>query len=63
MVPDKLTSPTESEVRSVSRYREHRVPRGTHHLYARDYRVRSRRLSSCTAFPTTSTCTTASCRT
>jgi haloalkane dehalogenase len=37
MAPDRLTSPTETEVRSARRYREHRVPRGTHHLYARDY--------------------------
>jgi pimeloyl-ACP methyl ester carboxylesterase len=37
MAPDRLTSPTEIEVRSARRYREHRVPRGRHHLYARDY--------------------------
>jgi haloalkane dehalogenase len=37
MTPDRLTSPTDTEVRSARRYREHRVPRGTHHLYARDY--------------------------
>jgi pimeloyl-ACP methyl ester carboxylesterase len=37
MAPDRLTRPTEIEVRSARRYREHRVPRGRHHLYARDY--------------------------
>jgi pimeloyl-ACP methyl ester carboxylesterase len=37
MASHRLTSPTETKVRSARRYREHRVPRGTHHLYARDY--------------------------
>jgi len=37
MAPDRLTSPTDTEVRSARRYREHRVPRGPHHIYAREY--------------------------
>jgi haloalkane dehalogenase len=37
MAPDRLTGPTNAEIQSARDYREHRVPRGTHHLYARDY--------------------------
>jgi haloalkane dehalogenase len=37
MAPDRLTGPTNADMRSARDYREHRVPRGTHHLYARDY--------------------------
>ena len=37
MAPDRLTGPTDTDVRSARDYREHRVPRGPHHLYAHDY--------------------------
>jgi pimeloyl-ACP methyl ester carboxylesterase len=37
MAPDRLTGPTNAEIQSARDYREHRVPRGSHHLYARDY--------------------------
>jgi pimeloyl-ACP methyl ester carboxylesterase len=37
MAPDRLTGPSNAEVRSARDYREHRIPRGRHHLYAREY--------------------------
>ena len=37
MAPDRLTGPTNADMRSARDYREHRVPRGTYHLYAREY--------------------------
>ena len=37
MAPDRLTGPTNAEIQRARDYREHRVPRGTHHIYARDY--------------------------
>jgi pimeloyl-ACP methyl ester carboxylesterase len=37
MPPDRQTDPTDAELRSARDHREHRVPRGLHRLYARDY--------------------------
>ena len=37
MASDRLTGPTNADMRSARDYREHRVPRGTYHLYAREY--------------------------
>jgi haloalkane dehalogenase len=37
MAPDRLTGPTKTDMRSARDYREHRAPRGTYHLYAREY--------------------------
>jgi haloalkane dehalogenase len=37
MAPDRLTGPTNADMRSARDHREHRVPRGTYHLYAREY--------------------------
>ena len=37
MEQDGQASRTDADVRSARDYREHRIPRGPHHLYARDY--------------------------
>jgi pimeloyl-ACP methyl ester carboxylesterase len=38
MAPDRLTGPTNAQRQRAREYREHRIPRGTAHLYAREYR-------------------------
>jgi haloalkane dehalogenase len=37
MPPDRQTDPTDAELRSAREHREHLVPRGHFHLYARDH--------------------------
>src|SRR4030095_6838536 len=37
MAPDRRTGPTDAEILGARDHREHRVPRGLHRLYARDY--------------------------
>lgn len=37
MAPGRQTDPNDAEIRSTRDYREHRVSRGPHHLYAREY--------------------------
>ena len=37
MAPDRQTGPTGAEIQGARDYREHRVPRGPHRLYAREY--------------------------
>jgi haloalkane dehalogenase len=37
MPPDRQTDPTDAELRSAGEHREHLVPHGPFHLYARDY--------------------------